>query len=53
MSWVLDVKEDAEGFYLEFPEDLLAQSGFEIGDTLVWKDLGNGSWSITKKEPNE
>lgn len=50
--WILDVKEDpATGdAILEFPEDLLKETGWQEGDTLSCTDLGNGSWSLTKIE---
>jgi hypothetical protein len=52
-SWVLDVKEDPKtgDSMLEFPADLLAQTGWKEGDILEWKDLGNGSWQLTKQLP--
>jgi hypothetical protein len=48
--WTLDIKEDPEtgDAILEFPEDFLEQTGWKEGDVLNWKDLGNGSWSLTK-----
>ena len=50
--WTLDIKEDPEtgDGILEFPEDLLKETGWREGDQLTWKDLGNGSWSLTKQE---
>ena len=48
-TYTLEVQEDAEGeLFLEFPEDMLAQVGWDTGDTLVWTDLKDGSWSLTK-----
>lgn len=51
-KWILDIKEDPEtgDAILEFPPDLMEQAGWKEGDTLTWKDLGNGSWSLTKQE---
>jgi hypothetical protein len=51
-KWTLEVQEDpATGdAILEFPEELMEQAGWKEGDTLTWKDLGNGSWSLTKQE---
>jgi len=51
-KWTLDIKEDPEtgDAILEFPEDLLKETGWREGDTLKWTDLGNGSWSLTKQE---
>ena len=50
-SWELTVEEDpATGdAALNFPDDLLEAAGWKEGDELIWKDLGNGSWSLTKK----
>lgn len=51
-SWVLDVQEDPEtgDAMIQFPEDFLELTGWQEGDTLEWTDLGDGSWSLTKKE---
>lgn len=52
--WTLDVKEDPENgdAILEFPADLMKQTGWKEGDILEWKDLGNGTWSLTKQQPD-
>lgn len=46
MRWILSVDKDG---VLTFPEDLLALNGWKEGDVLVWKDNGDGSWTISKK----
>jgi hypothetical protein len=53
-TWTLEVQEDPDtgDAILQFPEDLLATAGWQEGDTLEWKDLGDGSWSLTKKDNN-
>ena len=50
-SWTLTVEEDPEtgDAILQFPPDLLEQAGWKEGDTLEWKDWGDGSWSLEKK----
>ena len=50
-SWTLTVEEDLEtgDAILQFPPDLLEQAGWKEGDTLEWKDRGDGSWSLEKK----
>jgi hypothetical protein len=35
---------------MPLPPDILAQVGWDIGDTLIWEDMKNGSWKLTKKE---
>jgi hypothetical protein len=50
-SWTLTVEEDPEtgNAILQFPPDLLEATGWKEGDTLEWKDRGDGSWSLEKK----
>jgi hypothetical protein len=50
-KWIIEVQEDtATGdAILEFPPELMEQAGWREGDNLTWKDLGNGSWSLTKQ----
>jgi hypothetical protein len=50
-SWTLTIEEDPEtgDGILTFPEDLLEQTGWREGDTLIWKDRRDGSWSLEKK----
>jgi hypothetical protein len=53
-SWTLEVQEDPEtgDAILEFPPELIETTGWQEGDTLTWTDLGNGSWSLTKQQPD-
>lgn len=54
-KWTITLEEDPETkeLVMPFPPDLLAQVGWDFGDTIVWKDEGNGSWSLTKKEEKD
>jgi len=54
-KWTITLEEDPETgeLILPFPEDFLDQVGWKEGDTLVWKDEGNGAWSMTKKDTDE
>jgi hypothetical protein len=51
-KWILEVQEDPEtgDCILQFPPELLETAGWKEGDTLVWADQGNGSWSLSKKD---
>lgn len=51
-TWTITVEEDPETgeLILPLPEDMLEMQGWKEGDTLEWNDLGNGSWSLTKKD---
>jgi hypothetical protein len=47
----LDEADDGSGdLIMPLPQDLLDIKGWKEGDTLTWKDEGNGSWSLTKKD---
>lgn len=46
-KWTLEINEDG---ILTFPPDLLEITGWKEGDTLLWTDNNDGSWSLTKKE---
>jgi hypothetical protein len=53
--WIIDLEEakDASGdLIMPLPQDLLDSAGWKEGDILEWKDLGNGSWSLTKQLPD-
>lgn len=47
----LEVKYDPElnDYFLEIPPDMLASLGWAEGDTLVWTQIGNKTWSLSKK----
>ena len=46
----LTVGEDPQTgeLYLDLPDDLIENMGWSVGDTLTWKDNGDGSWSLQK-----
>jgi hypothetical protein len=50
-SWTLTVEEDSDtgDAIIQFPPDLLEQAGWKEGDTLIWKDRGDGSWLLENK----
>jgi hypothetical protein len=50
-KWTGEVKYDSqtEDYYLEFPPEMLTELGWETGDTLIWKDNKDGSFTISKK----
>lgn len=43
------IEEDGE-LILPFPEEVLKESGFKLGDILNWSDNGDGSITLTKQE---
>lgn len=50
--WVITLEEDPEtgDLILPLPQDFLESAGWSEGDTINWTDLGDGSWSMTKKD---
>jgi hypothetical protein len=53
LKWTVEVQEDPEtgDAILEFPPDFLAHTGWAEGDTLVWRELGDGAWTLEKQTP--
>ena len=51
-SVIVAVQEDPDTGDLVIPlsDEILSAVGWCEGDRLSWKDLGNGQWSISKKE---
>lgn len=54
-SWTLDVQQHPDGdYFIEFNDEILAETGWKEGDKLEWIDIGNGSWKLEKvMEENE
>lgn len=49
-TWTLDVKENIDGDkYIEFNDEILAETGWKEGDVLEWIDQGDGSFKLEKK----
>jgi hypothetical protein len=49
--WTVTLEEADDGsgdLILPFPEDFLKAVGWQEGDTLEWKDNGDGSWILEK-----
>jgi hypothetical protein len=50
-TWTVEVQENDKGeLFIELNDDILAESGFKVGDDVVWTDRGDGSWSLTKSD---
>ena len=54
-TWTLEVKEDPDSgdSILEFPPDMLKETGWKEGDDLIWTDNKDGSYTLTKKEETQ
>jgi hypothetical protein len=54
-SWLITVQENGKDkeLYIELPPETLNQMGWDEGDTLIWKELTDGAWQVTKKETDD
>jgi hypothetical protein len=50
-KWSVKIEEDPETgeAILNFPFDFLEETGWKEGDTLIWEDLKDGTWALSKK----
>ena len=51
--WTIKLEEDPEhpgDLMMPLPPELLNQMGWDFGDTLVWEDLKDGTFSLKKKD---
>ena len=51
-EWIVEVQENGQTkeLFIEFPPGCIDQVGWDIGDTVVWDALPDGSFSLKKKE---
>jgi hypothetical protein len=50
-KWSVNVVENDKGsLELPLPDELMVEVGWNEGDTLNWKDNGNGTWTLSKVE---
>ncbi len=52
-SWTitLEAADDGSGdLVLPLTDEIMESAGWQIGDTLVWIDNKDGTWSIKRKE---
>lgn len=47
-SYVVTVEQDGDDLILPFPEELLEETGWQEGDTLIWKQI-EGGYELTKQ----
>lgn len=46
---IVPVQEDENGeLYIELPQHMLNEVGWEPEDTLEWRERGDGSWMIVR-----
>jgi uncharacterized membrane protein (UPF0127 family) len=49
-KWTVEVQScpESDDLFLELPEELLAQVGWQIGDTIHWQQQPDNTWVLTK-----
>ena len=52
-TWTVTVIEDGDDVILPFPDELLASTGWQEGDTLTWIDNNDGSWTLRKVDDSQ
>lgn len=50
MSDVILVEDSDGNLILPFPDDIIGEMGWKIGDVLEWQDNDDGTFSIKKYE---
>lgn len=52
--YTLTVEADSDGeLMLQFPDELMDALNWQPGETLVWEDNQDGTWTITKEKNDE
>lgn len=50
-TWTLDVQKNDDGeFFIELNDEILAESGFKVGDDVEWIDNKDGSFTLKKSD---
>ena len=44
-----EIPDDPDNVMMTIPPEICEAQGWKEGDTLEWKDRGDGSWSLEKK----
>jgi len=47
--WVIELEADGEDLILPFTDEMIEQTGWQVGDTLVWDKKDHSSWTLRKK----
>jgi len=53
--WTVTLEQDPESddLVMPLPQDLLDLLGCQEGDVLIWAQLENGAWSLSKKPTDD
>jgi hypothetical protein len=53
MRWTIVVQSEDGELYIPLNQDILDLTKWKEGDIIKWKDLGDGSWEMSKKQELE
>ena len=54
MKKIIELAENDNGeVILPLDDEIFAETGWEIGDTIKWTDNGDGSWTMSKVEEDK
>ena len=49
--WTIPVQENEQGEqFIEFPDEVLKETGWKDGDTIEWVDNHDGSFTLKRKD---
>jgi len=48
-SWIVEVQEDGEGYFIQLTDEMLQTTGWKIGDTLLWEPKAGSARTLRKK----
>lgn len=52
--YTMPIEADSNGeWFLTFPDALLNQMGWDIGDNLIWEEIAPNQWTLKKENKNE
>lgn len=46
----IDTDPQSGDLYLQLTDELMDEMSWSVGDTLLWEEQENGSWSLRKKD---
>lgn len=52
--YTVQLEEDENGdLVLPFTDEILEELGWKVGDQLVWKDNGDGTYTLSKSDQDD
>jgi len=53
-SWTLEVQQHENGdYFIELPDEVIAELGWKEGDSINWVDNKDGTWSLKKLDKSQ